>query len=158
MARRFQFRLRTLLLAVVPVALIVLPLGHWVRLRPPAPERVPVTGTVTLDGVPLEGAYVSFGPIESVPPNGAGITFVPVGMWARALKTDVAGKFKLESDCRPGSCAVFISKYEKREGAPPGAEYLSVIPERYSDLDVPCLSAKVTRVGPNDFTFNLTTP
>ena len=157
--------MRTLLLTVVPVAAIALPVGHWIR-RPPPPlptRPVPVRGTVTLDGVPLDGASVGFVPIESVPLGDSGVTFRP-GMAARAMTTDIAGKFKLEipimglrpmPGCYPGSYAVVIAKWEMND-PPPGATL--VTPERYDNVEMPCLTAEVTKYGPNIFIFNLTTP
>jgi hypothetical protein len=74
---RFQFGLRALLLVFVPVAIVAL-LARW-YLRQPKP--VPVSGTVTLNGQPIEGAEVSFFPADA---KGRAAT----GM------TDMAGRFK----------------------------------------------------------------
>src|SRR5260370_39915243 len=64
MDKPFQFRLRTLLLVVVPVAFIALPVGWYVQ-RPMPPQPVTVSGTVTLDGAPLDDfAFIVFYPIE----------------------------------------------------------------------------------------------
>src|ERR1700761_7850233 len=53
---KLQFPVRSMLLVVVPVALIALAVGHHLR----QPRPVPVRGTVTLDGKPLSEVVVRF--------------------------------------------------------------------------------------------------
>jgi hypothetical protein len=161
--RRVQFCLRTLLLAFVPVAIVALPVGYWIRRpRPPlAPRPVPVSGTVTLDGVPLDGATVVFMRIETVPLKGARVTYLRGGYGAGGT-TDSVGKFALNMPiaglrpcpgCYPGSYAVTVSKWEMTNGQPGG---ILETPQRYYDLDMPCMTAEVTFDGPNSFAFDLT--
>src|SRR5207253_2712864 len=88
--RRFQFGLRALLLAFVPVALIALPLGYYLR-HPWPPQTFAVTGTVTLDGVPLDDALISFLPLNDMRKAAAAGT------------TDAAGKFALQTHMGGGS-------------------------------------------------------
>ena len=59
--RRAPFRLPTLLLITLVVALAALAAQRHVRRwRWMPPKSVPVTGTVTLDGKPLDGAIIFF--------------------------------------------------------------------------------------------------
>lgn len=67
-------------------------------------DTIPVTGTVTLDGKPLEGASVNFSPAEAGTP-------------ARAV-TDASGKFELTTNepkdgALPGSYNVGVTKMDK---------------------------------------------
>ncbi|MHB8899695.1 MAG: hypothetical protein ACYC6Y_13185 [Thermoguttaceae bacterium] len=68
---------------------------------PKGPETVEVTGTVTLDGQPVEGAIVGFRPTEGTP--GAGTT-------------DASGKFTLKAT--PGPNGVTVIKSETVGEAP----------------------------------------
>ncbi len=152
--RRVQFGLRTLFLAFVPVAIIALPAGYYLR-RPVPAQPVPVSGTVMLDGVSLDGADVTF--------HSTAETGCPA--WARS---DVNGRFALKcwhrkptelgeppkSGAMSGSYLVII---QKREAIRPRVTR-PVTPERYASAVTSGLTAKVTRDGPNVFAFNLTTP
>src|SRR5262245_6481550 len=77
------------------------------------PKFLPVTGVVTLDGKPVEGATVAFAPIP------AGIASVGV--------TDSAGRFTLQSQTdKAGAVAgkynVTVIKVEAVAGGPQAAE------------------------------------
>lgn len=105
--------------------------------------RVPVSGTVTLDGKPLPVGFISFvSPREGV--------FESVDIKDGVFK----GK------ARPGNRQVDISAFREdprqfrssRPDAPPPMNYL---PERYSGASSK-LTADVTEKGPNEFTFELT--
>jgi hypothetical protein len=141
MAKPFQFDLRTLLLAVVPVAIFALPVGMYLR----RPQPVPVSGTVTLDGKPLRGARVAFN-----------------GREARS-STNAKGFFKLltwngrsEVDwVIPGSYKITVVNIRVMGKSGPRK---NMLPERYASGDTSGLTAEVTRDGPNVFAFNLTTP
>jgi hypothetical protein len=137
MAKPFQFRLRTLLLAFVPVAVVALLVG-W-NLRRPRP--IPVSGTVTLDGKPLIGAQVTFFPIEPIDPSGR----------SAGGQTDGTGGFRLASGAFQGSYGVSVINGFNQPPAPIGR----IVPVRYQNTATSGLAAEVTR-GPNDFTFNLT--
>ncbi len=166
MATPCQFPLRTLLLAVVPVAAVVLPVGWHLR-RPKPPQPVPVSGFVTLDGVPLDGADVLFCNDYTLPTGGT---------------TDANGRFVLKTwgvtkdqqGALPNFYKVVVVKaleigpFRDVSGkeVEPGEMGISEIfgtikfltPERYRDGSTSGLSAEVTQDGPNAFTFNLTTP
>lgn len=136
---------------------------------------VPVTGTVTLDGQPVEGAAVTFAPQEK-------------GRAAAGV-TDASGKFVLMTErpkdgAVPGAYRVGITKYERSvnriapgetdidaiyaaaeaagedisgTGARRGNEKVpnNLLPERYKDPQSSPLNAQVTEDGENDFTFDL---
>jgi hypothetical protein len=118
------------------------------------PKTVPVTGTVTYKGAPVEGAAVVFKP-ESSQERGA------VGT------TDSEGHFKLmtyepNDGAIPGLFLVEISKTEvpKTEltdnslaETPPVKELL---PVKFKSIKTSKLSADVKDSGTNDFTFALT--
>jgi hypothetical protein len=143
MAKPFQFRLRTLLLAFVPVAVMALAVGWSLR----RPRPIPVSGTVTLDGQPLAGCQITFRPIDPIDPSGRS----PGGM------TDSTGAFRLLS---------LIVRGKRLPGAFPGGYEVAVVngrnvrvvPVRYANAATSGLTAEVAKFGHNDFTFNLTTP
>ncbi|MBW3542311.1 MAG: hypothetical protein KY476_18750 [Planctomycetes bacterium] len=96
-------------------------------------EKVEVSGMVTLDGRPLDGAVIEF-----VPADGKG---KPV-----SGKTDAAGQFKLKS---PTGEARVIIRREKDNARP-----RSTIPARYSDEKTSALKVDVSS-GENQFNFEL---
>lgn len=132
---------------------------------PPAVEHPPtfsVSGTVTLDEAPVEGATVSF------MPDGSGDAAVG--------KTDASGKYTLTSfgsvdGATPGQYKVMISKYAFAEGSGSGAaeempdnyapvenaeQGKSQIPDKYADPGQSGLTATVTEdASQNVFDFAL---
>ena len=157
MAKPIQFSLRTLLLAIVPVAVVSLPLGWYIRRPGPRPPPVPVSGTILLDGDLLIGARVEFYPTDPNGQIGAGLTEwngtfeLPTrkpsinhicGSWPiRPL----AGVYKVTVITRLAGRALTI----------PGAPIAPEIPGRYANPETSGLIADVTYDGPNAFTFNL---
>ncbi len=131
-----------------------------------SPRRVPVTGAITLDGKPVEGASVMFVPIEHGP--------------AATGVTDAEGRYRLatinEEGAAPGEYRVSVVKADYK-GAPAdkggvedvkafkseGAEAESrlrvehALPKVYSDAEKSGLKATVTAQG-GSFTFSLTKP
>lgn len=103
------------------------------------PENlVPVTGVVTLDGQPLEGATVIYHPPDGTDPPRT----------ARGV-TDADGRYELlyapeVKGAVPGTHRVQISKT--------GADEMEVVPEKYSRGSV--LTAEVTN-GEEDISFQL---
>jgi len=132
MPKRFQFRLRSLLLAVVPVAFVALLIG-WAMRRP---RPIPVNGAVTHDGQPLIGAQVTFFPIDPIDPSGR----------VAGELTDSTGGFQLSSGAFPGSDGVAVVNWFSPR-APTGR----VVPARYANNATSDLAAEV-----NNLTFNLT--
>jgi hypothetical protein len=120
---------------------------------PKALELLPVEGTVTLDGAPVEGAAVMF-----VSEQGG---HVATGV------TDAQGRFTLQTTNRPGAVAgmhrVTVVKqvthdpiYEQGGGV--GELRVEwIIPERYSKPDTSELSANV-EPGKPKFRFQLSSP
>lgn len=127
--------------------------------KPGLKGGVPVTGTVTYQGQPVEGATVVFRS--------------DVGMTAAAGRTDATGHFQLASQtvgdgAMPGSYHVGVSKVDVvagtitaeeaakkfSKGPQPDAPPSDLLPEKYK-LDHSELTADVTVGGPNSFTFDL---
>jgi len=118
---------------------------------------VPVTGTVTLDGAPLDGVTISFRPSDD------GMT--AVGM------TDVNGNFVLTTPgapfgtgAVPGSFTVSFSKLEPVPVTPMGSSDtgggmrtpVSLIPTRYNNPQTTGFDPiEVVARGRNHFEFNL---
>ncbi len=111
----------------------------------PLPELAKVTGTVTLDGKPLEGAIVSFTPLE-VAEKGRGKS--------SSGGTDAEGKFQLMYNTdTPGAIIgehrVLVNKLDgNMEDAGP-----EMIPARYNINSE--ITKTVTKSDPNEFTIDL---
>ncbi|MDA1163801.1 MAG: carboxypeptidase-like regulatory domain-containing protein [Planctomycetota bacterium] len=119
-----------------------------------AKDLVAVSGTVTMDSKPLEGAMVTYiaqdGPSRS-----------------STAMTDASGQYSMTTPTAgegilPGAYTVIISKLLMPDGSPippdtapmdVGAEEL--LPEKYSSVAAPTLSAEVGKLG-GKFDFELT--
>jgi hypothetical protein len=136
------------------------------------PSVVPVTGTISYEGKPLEGATVMF-----VPQGDSSGTLLAFG------QTDAEGRFRLRTNVGskashdgavPGEYRVAISKYvpprgmseadyEKKIAAAEHQIYSenSAVPakvellSKYADTKKSTLSASVAAAGGNDFGFRL---
>lgn len=119
-----------------------------------APATVPVKGTVTYKGKPIESLAVSF-----MPENGQ----IATGT------TDAAGKFELMTNkpgdgAAPGNYKVGISFVTSEIPPMPGMEGsqkykapVSPIPAKYADITTSGLTKTVDKdPAKNDFTFDLT--
>jgi hypothetical protein len=101
---------------------------------PQGPVTVQVTGTVTLDGEPVEGATVGFRPTEGTPGTGT---------------TDASGKFTLNAT--PGQNGVAVYKSEvvgevaaaDEETTATEIETKSLLPIKYSAVEGSGLSFDV---------------
>jgi hypothetical protein len=151
------------------VLLVAVVLGGGCGYRRPA--RVPVEGTVTFDGEPLEGASVMLFPEAG-------------GRPANAV-TDAAGTFTLSTyggkdGAKPGRYKVVVTKTELTKAAAKRAEkmaaaaenaaadggttetamalsdrdYRQVVPERYANPDTSGLTVEIT-AGMEGFTLEL---
>ncbi len=116
---------------------------------PGGPSTVPVSGTVTYQGQPVDGARIMFVATGGPPANGV---------------TDAQGRFSLTT-VEPGDGAV-VGSYKvsitKRQEIPdprqPDSPYKltkDLLPARYSNLSQTDLTAEVKAGGPNDFKFEL---
>jgi hypothetical protein len=129
---------------------------------PTNPSTTPVTGTVTYNGSPVEGATVAFTPTSDAGHVATGVT-------------DSAGKFALTTfekgdGAVVGSYTVAISKTETTGGMTADEEHEAVnagqevkeaetiqyLPAKYSNAATSGLTAEFTEGGSNDFTFPLT--
>ncbi len=121
---------------------------------PNRPATVAVSGTVTYNGQPIEGATVAFLPK------------VPAGTGASG-RTDASGKFGLTAfqpgdGAVPGSYLVTIVKTEAQGGgevqedssAAPAVPK-SLLPEKYGNPQGSGLTAEVKEGAENQFTFDL---
>jgi hypothetical protein len=117
------------------------------------PSTVPVTGTVTFNGSPVDGAMVTFLPAGTDDPR--------VGSQAETdhdgryqLRTHIgAGKFK--DGVVPGAYLVTVNKLDtaaiKTTYAPPK----NLLPKKYADGKTSQLKAEVAVGKENDFAFAL---
>lgn len=130
------------------------------------PATVPVTGTVTLDGNPIEGASVNFLSVEGNI-TASGVTDASGKFTVKTIVGDqmvdgaVVGKHqvavvKTESDgiavtdpkemmAKMASNPAITSDYKPK----------AIIPTQYNNPTMSQLTADVTEAGPNDFTFPL---
>ena len=133
------------------------------------PATVPVTGTVTLDGTPVEGATVSFSPEDKANRAATGLT-------------DSDGRFELGTiqpgdGAMPGSYKVAISKTSGAAAGPPASQEEAMkraqeqmasgglgrrpapvkdeLPAIYKNAQTSKLTATVTQDGDNEFEFKL---
>jgi len=125
---------------------------------PNLPELVPVSGTVTMDGRPLSGAWLSFVPVGSTRGRGA-----------RAA-SDKDGKYELisrsgEPGAPVGEYRVVILKMVMPDGSdfpmdsglsPIDSPAEQVLPERYSSDTQSTLKATVPAGGSSSIDFALT--
>jgi hypothetical protein len=109
------------------------------------PKTVPVSGTVTLNGKPVEDAGILFVPVQDsgTPANGG---------------TDAQGRFQLKTrsanGAQVGKYYVGIVKTVHAEGLNPEPKWLT--PRKYSDAKKSGFTAEVTAEGPNHFEFKMT--
>jgi hypothetical protein len=127
--------------------IVFLLLGSCVLGCDSSPRPVPVSGVVTLAGMPVVGAQVMFTPAKGRPAAGT---------------TDEQGRFSLTTDnpadgAFPGEHQVTIVKMERVAGADandPYARMENTLPAKYSKPGE--LSAKIQATGKNDVSFSLT--
>jgi len=142
------------------LVLVLLFVGCGETVDADRPETAPVTGTVTYNGQPVEGATVTFMAGAS---GGRGA----VGT------TDASGKFQLTTfeagdGAIPGAYKVKIAKtvggaptagegeiMAPPTGGPPTSEVKDELPVKYKDENTSGLTADV-KDGDNDFPFELT--
>jgi hypothetical protein len=113
------------------------------------PKTYPVTGTVTYQGQPVEGAQVMFTPTAGRAAEGT---------------TDSAGKFTLTTlksgdGALAGAHRVSITKIVTQASKDPDNPYgtsTNALPPRYANPAQSPLQKDVSASGPNDFTFDLT--
>jgi hypothetical protein len=120
------------------------------------PPLVKVTGTVTYQGQPIEGADVTFNNVD------AGYTAIG--------KTDASGRFLLatagQEGVGVGKQVVAIRRVDVIDNTPAGVDVSAggvaspptirwIVPEKYSVPSTAGLSAEVKTGSPNDFPFDL---
>jgi hypothetical protein len=146
-SRRFDRRI------VLSVAILAVPV--WGCSSKPAISGKRVTGTVTYNGAPVEGASVSF-----ISPTASAYG-----------STDKEGHFSLRSSQGEGIPVGDYKVTVVKTDAPPPAEQTTyvppdpnvpptppkdLLPAKYKQPETSQLSASVTDSGPNEFTFTLT--
>ena len=116
------------------------------------PETVPVRGTVTYQGQPLDGANVVFHPTD-------GSTTL-----ASQAVTDASGRFELATHVGvgkfkpgivPGNYAVAITKLDTASVSSTLAAPKDLLPKKYGDPKTSGLAAEVTAQQDNEFSFAL---
>jgi hypothetical protein len=118
------------------------------------PDRVPVTGTVTHQQKPVEGATVMFSPVSE--------GYAAIGL------TDAEGRFSLQTfdpddGAVPGEYRITVRKVEMSDpgaGLPddadrPPAVEKSLLPARYADASTSGLVQTVKADGENEFPLTL---
>jgi len=109
-----------------------------------APAEVAVSGTVTLDGAPLEEGYIAFRPL-------------PISASAEAANSPIKGG-KYQTRVRTGQNRVEITAVQLAAGrtGPDGGPIppKSLIPEKYNSKSE--LTEDVQAGGTNEFNFRIT--
>jgi hypothetical protein len=118
------------------------------------PATIEVTGTVTLNGAPIDGASVLFSPdIGSSD-----------GRLASQATTDTAGRFKLSTHIGggkfkpgivPGKYVVSVTKLDTAAAKNTFTAPKNLLPPKYADAKTSLLSADVVAGQANDFQFAL---
>lgn len=120
---------------------------------PTGPATVPVTGEVSLDGKPVEGALVLFFPADK-----------SAGIKTSSAETDAEGKFTLSTHVegttyKPGAQAaryeVAVEKRDQSAPLDPTIPPKHLLPQRYRDPSTSGLEADVLQDGENRFVFAL---
>jgi hypothetical protein len=129
------------------------------------PQTVKVTGTVTLDGDPVEGAHVSFRPRTQGPPAFAVtdkrgryqlMTFDP-GDGAIAGKYDIFVEKEVTTGGMEFESQAALEAYIEKEGKrPPKSKTVNELPKKYADRRTPLLEAEVNMAKRNHFELELT--
>lgn len=145
---------RSTLLAVV---VTLLPLGCG----PSGPRLVPVSGKLTLNGAPLEGAGITFAP----DPGNAAST--PGGASSGADGSFIA-KSGDSDGLAPGKYKVLVTKSSLKDGAKVPDEFkddpimaamagltIDSLPPEYATADTSPLTLEVPDGGGDDFTFDV---
>jgi hypothetical protein len=118
------------------------------------PSTVDVTGTVTYNGSPLEGANVLFQPVDD-----------SANALASQALTDAAGRFELATHVGggkfrlgvpAGKYLVAITKLDTAAISTTHAPPQNVLPKKFSSPTTSALTANVVAGNENDFSFNLT--
>ena len=139
---------RLIFLRFAATIVLILGLSIVVGCGDGRPARIPVSGTVTYRGKPLDGANV---------------TFVPKGSRPASGQTDAQGRFTLQTFSSgdgvvAGDHVVCIVKSvpdPKDKKKSPYPKMISVTPARYATPVQSPLKAAVAAKGPNDFRFEL---
>jgi hypothetical protein len=114
---------------------------------------VNVTGTVTLNGTPVEGASITFQPQEN-----------SENALASQAMTDADGRFRLtthigggrfKDGVAPGKYAVSVTKLDTAAISSTLAPPKNVLPKKYGSAAISGLTAEVRIGNENDFPFNL---
>jgi hypothetical protein len=87
--------------------------------KAPKLPTVPVSGTVTLDGQPLDGANVAFSPVDL---DGKPANATTDSQGAFRLKTYIGASFGQADGALPGEYTVMVSKYEAQSGTAPTSD------------------------------------
>lgn len=158
--------------------LLALPLALGCSKAPKLPT-VPVSGTVTMDGQPLEGASVGFSPVN---PDGTPANGTTDAQGTFRLQTYLGASFGQGDGAMPGDYIVMVTKYEAKTGSAPSADEIAaqqkamdearktgkppepsamlgqpklLTPEEYSNPKKTTLKATVKDSGNQPFTFDL---
>ena len=111
--------------------------------------RVPLDGTVTLNGRPLEKGYIHFSPLAGTDGPSAGANIVDGKFTVPGHGGPFAGKFRVEIT----AADLTGRKVPNRSGTAMVDEYVQALPARYNTESQ--LQADITAHGPNRFDFAL---
>ncbi len=127
------------------------------------PATYPTTGSVTLNGMPVAGAMVTF---AAAGQGGAGVEAIASGMAGAQAQTDAEGRFEMKvmldggKTTKPGlpagEYAVTVVKMEFAGGTPsPTSPPKNTLPAKYASAQSSTLKATVKAEGENRFDFPL---
>ena len=149
------------------VSLVLLPVLIGCADKPTrdGPELVKVSGTITLDGEPVEGAHIRFSPEGGGPAAFAvsdrrgryelrtfdpGDGAIPGKYAISAVKEVTEGGMEFDS---PAAKEAYLKEHGQE---PPKRKTVSILPEKYSGKDTSGLTAEITLASRNRFDLELT--
>ncbi len=134
------------------VGLLVISMALWLGCGGDAAGRIAITGTVTLDGAPLEKGNISFQPMEGAKTS-SGAVVTGGNFSIPRMKGLLPGKYRVEVNAAaPGGGGAAAADAPPGEGPPPSKE---LVPPDWNEASKQTIDLK--KEGPFKFSFEIAT-